>query len=609
MNVRLIQEQVSLESQVKFAVQGGRDISGKLIEIGLEHIKIEVEENQLPVVIPIEQVSYFQPLKDISQDGKNDGDMEMRLDAPKSELVEHASEHVDESSTNGSTTEEKPEVDSSKNSKTDGLADSEIEIEKRLVEIETRFQAKCQSAKLEIREPDFILPEAELGDKQKKGAAKTWDRIQNKYQHAKKINELSTKFGRIQPIISELKNLAKSLPNSISIKRHLAYLYMLSGNRQEALNFYRDTAIHSQQGDDWYNLAAVAQETANEELVCYGLGQVFQKSPLIDELNAWYMYVHLLIEFDGYRELDLLCQTETNILLETTVYILRAAKQETISREILNRSIGGDISIPFLQQTLNALDEQPTENYRKITEEISNMTKASYYIKENQSLHNHDPDQESDRLIKRVNRWKRNLDFRKNKNSNRTIRNWYELAENAADIGEYGEAISHIKQVLLIDKNYLKAQENYEKWREYERIRGVPKGSNPFAFAKRAQLIEKDLDRAENFFRQAISQNDNLEAAVNDLAALLSQLDRCDDAIQIIEQNRSRIHNWESLKKLENVLLSTYMKANKYGEAIKILKKQLKYAVISNNKKDNAIRTFGLDRRGISHTLKALRQS
>ena len=60
MNARLIQEQVPLESQVRFGLQGGGDVLGKLVEIGREHLKIEVGENQSPVTIPIDRVSYWQ---------------------------------------------------------------------------------------------------------------------------------------------------------------------------------------------------------------------------------------------------------------------------------------------------------------------------------------------------------------------------------------------------------------------------------------------------------------------------------------------------------------------------------------------------------------------
>ena len=367
MNARLIQEQVPLESQVKFSLQGGGDISGKLVEIGRGHIKIEVKENQSPAVIPIERVIYWQSLTETSQNGQSEDPVPASSDT--------------------STAEDKPKADQSEKSKVNVLSSAEIEIEKKLIEIETRFQAKCQSAKIELKEPDFKFPEEDLkdlSDRQRKEATNIWNRIRDKYQYAKKNNELSATFGRIQPIITDLKDLANRYRSSASIKRHLAYFYTLSGNQEEALKNYRETAIFSQNEIDWYNLAVVAQKTENKELACYSLGQVFQRLPITDDIEAWYLYVHLLIEFNSHRELSQICQTqhqkisqeETSLLLETGVYLLKVADRETTAKEALKKAIAGEISISSLEKTLNALDLQPTENYQSVVEEISRQMDA-----------------------------------------------------------------------------------------------------------------------------------------------------------------------------------------------------------------------------------------
>ncbi len=86
-NARLIQEQVPLESQVKFVLQGGGDVLGKLVEIGREHLKIEVGEDQPPVTIPMDRVSYWQPLTDTSDNGQNDADAGVQI--PSTDLSEN----------------------------------------------------------------------------------------------------------------------------------------------------------------------------------------------------------------------------------------------------------------------------------------------------------------------------------------------------------------------------------------------------------------------------------------------------------------------------------------------------------------------------------------
>ena len=592
MNARLIQDKVPLGSQVKFSLQSGKDISGRLVEIGQEHVKIETEKDQAPVLIPIERIDLWQPLIDDPQDAQNS--------------------QPSRSSADKSTAEKKSEIDQSGGSKSPASR-NEIEIEKKLIEIETRFQAKCQSAKIELEAPDFKFPDGEIENKQKKEANTIWNRIQDKYQYAIKIKELGAQFGRIQPIITDLKNLANRFGSSASIKRHLAYFYALSGSHQDALKFYRETAFFSQDKADWYNLAAVACEAENDELACHSLSQVFHKSPATKEQEAWYLYVRLLLKFNSYRDLSQICQTkhrkisqdETSLLLETAVYLLKMSGQETTARAALRKSIDGEISISSFREILNALDRQPTESYQKVAEEISGQSDqspqghiCSYqsdggfgYIRDQKGTTNFfiiseiiDPTLREE-LTYFTSGKEIPVDFRMKQGIKRlqavqisrhkTIHDWYELAESEADAGNYGIAIAHIKRVLLIDKNYPNAQKNYEKWRKYEQVRGVPQGSSSFARAKRAQLVEKDLDKAEQFFRLAISQNDNFESAVNDLAALLAQLERYDDAVKVIKQNRSRIRNKQSL---ENLLTNIYKKAGMHDKAIKILQKQLQRA-------------------------------
>ena len=495
-----------------------------------------------------------------------------------------------------------------------------------MIEIEARFQAKCQSAKIELKEPDFKFPEEDLkdlSDSQKKEATKVWNRIRDKYQYAKKNNELSATFGRIQPIITELQDLSNRYRSSPSIKRHLAYFYTLSGNQEDALNNYQDTAIFSQNETDWYNLAVVAQKAENAELACYSLDQVFQRLPITDDIEAWYLYVHLLIKFNTYRELSQICQTEhrkisqeeTSLLLETGVYLLKTADCETTAKETLEKAIAGKISVSELHEILNALDRQPTEDYQNIVKEIEgkevsqdpddqspqghiysyNSHKGYGFLRDGKgsAYFFHITEITDSDLREDLTRFTNEtipVNFQAGQGSkgpnatqisrHKIIHDWYELAESAANNGDYAIAISHIRRVLSINKNYPNARENYDKWREYARESTVPKGSNPFARAKRAQVVEKDLDKAEQFFKQAIRENDNLESAVNDLAWLLSQRERFEDAVKVIEQNRSRIRNQQSL---ENVLTNIYKKFD-MPKAIALLEKQFKQATTAQKK-------------------------
>lgn len=583
MNAQLIQKQIPLGSRVKFSLVGGSDISGSLVGIERELIRVE-DQDAVEITVPIDRIIFWQLLDAAPISDEDDKPSEEKAGAGESETEK---------------------------------SKDEIEIAKREVEIKTRFQAKRQSAKLELKEPDFKLSEEGLSNTQQKQASVIWNRIKDKYQYAKKVNELGATYGRIRPILTELEPMAKRFQRSASVKRHLAYFYFLSNNRQDALKSYRQAAIASQNEIDWYNLAVVAQAAENEALACYGLCQVFGKSPATKESDAWYLYIDLLLKCNSHRDLSAICrakspkisQDETALLLDTAVYLLIMADEESAAREALRKSIAG-VSVSDIREILNTLDREPTKGYQSVIEEFSKKPAISnlearppqghiYTYKSHQgygfirdqkgtSYFFHVSDIDDPVLREDITRFTSEsipVDFQATQghrgpkairiSRHRTIHDWYELAESAADADDYGVAILHIRRVLSINKNYPNAQENHDKWRECARVSAVPKGSSYFARAKQAQLVEKNLDKAEGLFRQAILQNDNLESAVNDLAMLLSQRGRFEDAVKIIEQNRSRVHNKQSL---DNVLTTIYKSARMHDKVIALLQKQLRQA-------------------------------
>lgn len=154
----------------------------------------------------------------------------------------------------------------------------------------------------------------------------------------------------------------------------------------------------------------------------------------------------------------------------------------------------------------------------------------------------------------------------------RTVEQTFELAVSYAYEGDYPKAISHIKEVLAADSDYPNAKEFYEKWREYARIIAVPKGSNPYARARRVQLLEKDLKRAEQLFYEAISQEDNTESAIKDLAVILDRQGRSQEAIKVLNMNRNKIQDKQPV---DNLLISIYQKAGQHDLAIKLLERKL----------------------------------
>lgn len=664
MITRLIQRQVPIGSQIRFTLKTGKEIAGVLTEIGLSHVILE--SNGKLITIVVETISTWEILENegvefnqekldekfteverttTHQSAEAVGEQDASLTNPQlevkpAEVEEITSGQPVEVSSEQVTLSADPQpdvmltkVEGSVNNPAERLTeqvtsptDLQLEIFKKLIEIEARFQAQLQTAKIELRPPDFNVSPDEFKSWQKTNVATIWNRIKNQYDYAQKVNELGAKFGRIQPIISDLKSLTVRFPASACLKRHLAYFCFLSGNQQEALQCYQNAAMSSQEPYDWFNLAGLALKSGREELACYSLEQGFYQISITKELEAWYVYVNLLKKFSNYSALGKLCETaersfsedEIAILFETGIYLLKVTDKEEQAKEKLRKWIEGQPLKSLVLEVFNQLEGQPVESYRRVVTEFLNTVKERE--RKTQPV---EPQQPGGYIYTYGGRDKygreRNFGFLRdlkgdkyffhrsaviddtllNKLNNftgkqipvvfetaegpkgplaiqislyRTIDELFKLANDHANEGEYAKAITQIKQVIAFNPDYPHAQELYEKWREYARVSGVPRGSNPYARAKRVQLIEKDLERAAQLLREAIKRNDNVESAIKDLAQLLVQLGRPEVAVNVLEQNRKKIQDQQSL---DNLFVNIYQNAGLHKQAITLLRKNL----------------------------------
>ncbi len=590
---QIIQRQVPIGSIVIFSLKDGQEIQGILIEIGRSHVTIESGDETITILT--DQIGTWRVAQtQLPKDGKED------LSSEKDRAQSQTSPPT--------------------------LADPAIT--RKILEIEARFKAAIQSATLDFHEPDFVLPASEIKGKNSASAIATWDRVKNKYEYAVKIKELSAKFGRIQPLLVDLKTLADQFPGSLTIKRHLAYLHWLSGNRQEAFNLYNDLALQSKNGWDWYNLAVLAVLYEQEELACYALEQFFRSAAIAEVPSAWYVYVKLLKKCSNYRALKMLCgnkceldsSKECEIFFETIIYLLMSIDHEKVAMDLVKKQQDGQPLSNLAEEALKYLDDPPIDSYQKLVSVISEKMDTKSFDRLNQSqpqgyIYTYDHYRKfgflsgidgvryffhqsaisDDDLFNRI----RDLvpgkqipvTFEVAHGSKgpvaigvslyRTIEEMFTRAVEYADEGDYSKAIAQIKKVLDLNPDYPSAREYYEKWREYARVSGVPKGSNPYARAKRVQLIEKDLERAATLLRDAINQGDNSESAVKDLAGLLVQLGRAEEAIQVLERNRKRIQNQQSV---DNMLIGFYQNVGQHDRAISLLERKLSQTTTEGKK-------------------------
>jgi tetratricopeptide (TPR) repeat protein len=156
----------------------------------------------------------------------------------------------------------------------------------------------------------------------------------------------------------------------------------------------------------------------------------------------------------------------------------------------------------------------------------------------------------------------------------------FKKATDFADFGDYSSALYQIRRLVNQDPRNKKYSDIFSKWQEYAKIENLPKGSNPYARAKRAQIIEKDYETAIEFYEKAIETKDNFEVAVRELALLFDELGRTGDSIDLLNRNRELVRDKVSI---ENLLLNFYKKTDD-EKALQILEKRLKRTISKEEK-------------------------
>ncbi|KAL3522877.1 hypothetical protein ACH5RR_015711 [Cinchona calisaya] len=106
-------------------------------------------------------------------------------------------------------------------------------------------------------------------------------------------------------------------------------------------------------------------------------------------------------------------------------------------------------------------------------------------------------------------------------------------------------------------------------------IHKVPAGDSPYVKAKHVQVIDKDPSKAVSLFWAAINAGDRVESALKDMAVVMKQLNRSDEAIEAIKSFR-HLCPLESQDSLDNVLIELYKRSGRIEEEIQILQLKIK---------------------------------
>ena len=539
MRTQLIQQKVLLGSQVTFTLKTGENVSGLLAEIGIDYITlngvngreildvdgikaihlanpVEASGPSSSTLAPTEvnpQIAYNQTLSTSS-------DAPVPLEEPEPSDTTSVPTEASEPSDAAPVPVKEPEPSDTDPDQIDSVAFEEQASEK-LAEIVNRFSTEIQAAKLELEPPDLTFSEIakDLKNWQNTDVYSKWGQIRNKYEYALKVGELSAEFGRIRPIVAELKSLVIRFPESTTLKRVLTYFYSISSNWEEALQNYHEAAVQSEEAACWFDVAVCALKLNKEELACYSLENFFYGVSILDKPKVWYAYVNLLEKFNNLPAFRELCKTdkydvedeEIEVLLETAIYLLQKIGDETLAAEIMPRWLTGESIKSLLGEACQKLDGKPAESYRQFLTAFMNAGIAS------------------EKKVVRI-------------------------------IPERVEHIRTVKQPIHRPKPQKQV---------------TPRGDNLYREAKQADSIEKNLEKAERLYQDCIKQNIRRDSAIKDLAMVLVRLERPEEAVELLEDNRSKVKDKQSL---DNTLITVYPAAAQYEKAIPLLNDSLSRA-------------------------------
>ncbi|XP_072955450.1 protein SULFUR DEFICIENCY-INDUCED 1-like [Typha angustifolia] len=126
-------------------------------------------------------------------------------------------------------------------------------------------------------------------------------------------------------------------------------------------------------------------------------------------------------------------------------------------------------------------------------------------------------------------------------------------------------------------------------------IHKVPVGDGPYVRAKHLQLVEKDPETAILWFWKAINARDRVDSALKDMAVVMKQQDRSEEAIEAIKSFR-HLCSKQAQESLDNLLVDLYKKCGRVEEQIELLKQKLRMIYLGesfNGKPTKTARSHG----------------
>lgn len=569
--LEILRRQISVGTQVTLRLTKGSDITGRVAELDESYIRIDRQEG--PVTVFADILAAWEMHREEAGDGHSIGD---RKSMSRIDLGNSMSE-ADASIPKPLSLE--PSINTPK------IA---AEAAQELVRIKAEFSVKLGHARLALPKPDFRFPKNEFPESLAREVEREWIKAKNRYEYAVKTRELN----RISDIVTQiLRPLNESYPHSATTQALLGTMLLNLDRRPEALDHLALATAESDDSAHWFALAVAAgSDTAVE---CYALRRHFLLRPPARGDDSWFRYIAVATEHHDLRRISQIIfhwheRAEADAMLrrvlgESAVYLLSQLETEVLALQATDLILTSSELPPNWE---DAFSNSPSPSAELVAAEqkLVRSPRSTLRRRPQFNLPAGSADVHRGRIAWFDNNSQR-FGFIKPPNSNNQQ---YYFSIGDIEDGDMRDALLNGRWGILSPSIEFEILPR-DRGRKYERAikirpledeikeniqkrvssgEGLPKGEGSYARAKRAQFVDHDLDTAEKLLKEATLTGDNAESAMKDLASLLQQQGRVDEAIALLEKASRRA---KDISSYGNMLATFYQHASRHEEAVQIL--------------------------------------
>ena len=431
--------------------------------------------------------------------------------------------------------------------------------------------------------------------------------------------------------ISVLRKNIENKSINADYKRYVkSYLYRIEamisyrdGLMHVAIDKLRCAIMTYEDSDDWFNvyLCGVKSENVNHHLATYSLYKYFESNKINQKNIDVFISLTKIVSIKGFYKTFVNFirsrkdESEYEYISQGVMYLLYRSEKRDLAIKLFLRLKEVQFSMAIVSVYLYDLLEFTNKNYisyekaiNKIIEKQSKLENVEinttlsqgyvyeYVVEDNKNFgfiagdnwnsyyfNNSTFDNNVlDKIITAVNKRETlevNIIVRGNQplciyfyfseEKNFSEEKMMSIVKALMSDGGYKKAldiINHLINVTGTEDKYLELKVKCEKG---AKDRTLPRGKTHFARAKRFEVIEEDFEKAIEFYKKAVNENDRVYESAIKVVKLLKEQGRDIESIEILEKAMSM--DKTHIKEFENVIISVYKNTGQIEKAVEKL--------------------------------------